>query len=323
MAASSRLLGRHCGASDRGGVGGTSMGSLARSLVPRPSSPWFVSGSTRSATVSSRRCQRGGLTRSNRPSIGAACLGADGFAPRRRAGEADLIHCPAYTMPIAAGPPVVVTVRRRRHVQPAGVPDRPCAARSCVGNANFTAPFRSLHCPVQGHATSSCGCSTPMSTRLDVAYHGVDDETLPSSVGAGNAQGGQPPGPARSALCRLPRCARPRHNVPGLVRRLDGRRARSGKILRMVCRWAGLGRCRHQAIAEVPLHLRAGTSGIPALPGLARFPRWGSRRRVPELRRGLSGRPSSKLRPVVPHPDDPSRLSLPEGRWRAVPLRRA
>ena len=132
--------------------------------------------------------------------------------------KADLIHCPAYTMPIAAGRPVVVTVHdATMFSQPEFLPS---VRGTFLRSATRASLRRSARCIVPSKATRNelVRLLDADATRLDVAYHGVDVETFhpPSEQETrkvANRLGlhGRPYVAFLGAL-------EPRHNVPGLVR---------------------------------------------------------------------------------------------------------
>lgn len=131
---------------------------------------------------------------------------------------ADVLHCPSYTMPLAAGRPVVVTLHDATVIsEPAfHTPVKASFLRSAIR----TALRRASRCIVPSKATREelvrlLGADA---TRLDVAYHGVDREIF------------RPPSPQEAArvadrlgLHGTPYVAflgllEPRRNVPNLVR---------------------------------------------------------------------------------------------------------
>jgi glycosyltransferase involved in cell wall biosynthesis len=171
--------------------------------------------------------------------------------------KADLIHCPAYTMPIAAGRPVVVTVHdATMFSQPEFLPS---VRGTFLRSATRTSLRRSARCIVPSKATRNelVRLLDADATRLDVAYHGVDVETFhpPSEQETrkvANRLGlhGRPYVAFLGAL-------EPRHNVPGLVRAwMEAARDRENPPALVLAGGPGWDDAVDQAIAEVPLHLR-------------------------------------------------------------------
>ena len=117
-------------------------------------------------------------------------------------------------------------------------------------------------------ATSSSGCSTPTPTRIDVAYHGVDQGTFhvadarPRRPGCrrGSVWPGSPTSPSSACSSRARTC-------PGLIRGWVAGLRRAASDRRRWC-WpaAPAGTTRStRTIAEVPSHLRV------LRPGYLRF----------------------------------------------------
>jgi glycosyltransferase involved in cell wall biosynthesis len=171
--------------------------------------------------------------------------------------KADLIHCPAYTMPIAAGRPVVVTIHdATMFTSPEFLP---ALRGTFLRSATRTALRRSARCIVPSKATRNelVRLLDADATRVDVAYHGVDTETFhpPSEheiQKVSNRLGlhGQPYVAFLGAL-------EPRHNVPGLIRAwVAAARERPDPPALVLAGGAGWDDAVDQAITEVPAHLR-------------------------------------------------------------------
>ncbi|MCW2600306.1 MAG: glycosyl transferase group 1 [Frankiales bacterium] len=179
---------------------------------------------------------------------------------------ADVVHSPHYTMPLRAGRPVVVTIHDATFFT------EPAMHSSVKGtffrSATRTALRRATRCIVPSKATRDelIRILEADATLLDVAYHGVDQQTfhVPSEDEKQRVQ-------ARLGLAGQPYIAflgtlEPRKNVPGLIRgwvqAFDGREDAPALVLAGGSGWDDT---IDQAISEVPSHLRV------LRPGYLRF----------------------------------------------------
>jgi glycosyltransferase involved in cell wall biosynthesis len=179
---------------------------------------------------------------------------------------AEVLHSPHYTMPLRAGKPVVVTIH---DVTFFTVPDVHTTIKGpFFRSAIKTALHRASRCIAPSKATRDelVRVLAADSTRIDVAYHGVDRETfhVPSPEERARMQ-------ARLGLRGTPYIAflgmlEPRKNVPGLIRgwamAVADREAPPALVLAGGSGWDDE---IDQAIAEVPSHLRV------LRPGYLRF----------------------------------------------------
>jgi len=179
---------------------------------------------------------------------------------------AEVLHSPHYTMPLRAGKPVVVTIH---DVTFFTVPDVHTTIKGpFFRSAIKTALHRASRCIVPSKATRDelVRVLAADSTKIDVAYHGVDRETfhVPSPDERARVQ-------ARLGLRGMPYVAflgmlEPRKNVPGLIRgwskAVSDREAPPALVLAGGSGWDDE---IDQAIAEVPSHLRV------LRPGYLRF----------------------------------------------------
>jgi len=130
---------------------------------------------------------------------------------------AEVVHSPHYTMPLRAGRPVVVTIHDATFfTQPEMIP---AVKGPFFRSATKTALHRAARCIVPSKATRDelVRVLAADSTRIDVAYHGVDREIfhVPSEDEVARVQ-------ARLGLRGVPYIAflgtlEPRKNVPGLI----------------------------------------------------------------------------------------------------------
>ncbi len=180
--------------------------------------------------------------------------------------EAQVVHSPHYTMPLRAGRPVVVTVHDATFFTE---PEMHTTVKGTFfRSATRTALRRATRCVVPSKATRDelVRVLEADPTRLDVAYHGVDQATfhLPSEAEKQRVQ-------ARLGLSGQPYIAflstlEPRKNVPGLVRgwvRACAERPEPPALV--LAGGAGWDDDIDRAIAEVPSHLRV------LRPGYLRF----------------------------------------------------
>jgi len=180
--------------------------------------------------------------------------------------EARVVHSPHYTIPLRAGRPVVVTLHDATFFT------EPAMHTSVKGtffrSATRTALRRAARAVVPSKATRDELVRVLQAdpTRLDVAYHGVDQLTfhIPSDVEKQRVQ-------ARLGLAGQPYIAflstlEPRKNVPGLVRgwvrACEGRESPPALVLAGGSGWDDQV---DRALAEVPAHLRV------LRPGYLRF----------------------------------------------------
>jgi glycosyltransferase involved in cell wall biosynthesis len=179
---------------------------------------------------------------------------------------AAVLHSPHYTMPLRAGRPVVVTIH---DVTFFTVPDVHTTIKGpFFRSAIKTALHRAARCIVPSKATRDelVRVLAADSTRIDVAYHGVDQEMfhVPSPEERARVQ-------ARLGLRGTPYIAflgmlEPRKNVPGLIRgwskAVSDREAPPALVLAGGSGWDDE---IDLAVAEVPSHLRV------LRPGYLRF----------------------------------------------------
>ena len=179
---------------------------------------------------------------------------------------ADVLHSPHYTMPLRAGRPVVVTIH---DVTFFTVPDVHTTIKGpFFRSAIKTALHRASRCIVPSKATRDelVRVLAADSTRIDVAYHGVDRETfhVPSPDERARVQ-------ARLGLRGTPYIAflgmlEPRKNVPGLIRGWAKAVAdRESPPALVLAGGSGWDDEIDLAVAEVPSHLRV------LRPGYLRF----------------------------------------------------
>ncbi|MFL6129094.1 MAG: glycosyltransferase family 4 protein [Mycobacteriales bacterium] len=179
---------------------------------------------------------------------------------------ADVLHSPHYTMPLRAGRPVVVTIHDATFFT------QPDVHTSIKGpffrSAIKTALHRAARCVVPSKATRDelVRVLDADSTKLDVAYHGVDRDTfhVPSDAERQQVQ-------ARLGLRNTPYVAflgmlEPRKNVPSLVRGwVRAVQEREDPPALVLAGGSGWDEEIDQAITEVPSRLRV------LRPGYLRF----------------------------------------------------
>jgi glycosyltransferase involved in cell wall biosynthesis len=170
---------------------------------------------------------------------------------------ADVLHSPHYTMPLRAGKPVVVTIHDATFFT------QPDVHTSIKGpffrSAIKTALHRAARCVVPSKATRDelIRVLDADPTKLDVAYHGVDQNIfhVPSDKERQLVQ-------ARLGLRGLPYIAflgmlEPRKNVPSLVRGwAEAVQDRPEAPALVLAGGSGWDDEIDQAITEVPSHLR-------------------------------------------------------------------
>ena len=180
--------------------------------------------------------------------------------------NAQVVHSPHYTMPLRAGRPVVVTIHDATFFTQ---PEVHTAVKGpFFRSAIKTALHRASRCIVPSKATRDelVRVLDADSTRLDVAYHGVDRETfhVPSDEEKQRVQ-------ARLGLRGTPYVAflgmlEPRKNVPGLIRGwITAVRDRPDPPALVLAGGSGWDDSIDQALGEVPSHLRV------LRPGYLRF----------------------------------------------------
>ena len=171
--------------------------------------------------------------------------------------NADVLHSPHYTMPLRAGKPVVVTIHDATFFT------QPDVHTSIKGpffrSAIKTALHRAARCVVPSKATRDelIRVLDADPTRIDVAYHGVDQATfhVPTDTERQLVQ-------ARLGLRGLEYIAflgmlEPRKNVPSLVRGwVKAVQDRPGSPALVLAGGSGWDDEIDQAITEVPSNLR-------------------------------------------------------------------
>lgn len=230
--------------------------------------------------------------------------------------DAQVVHSPHYTMPLRAGRPVVVTVHDATFFTE---PEMHTSVKGTFfRSATRTALRRSARVVVPSKATRDeiIRVLDADATKIDVAYHGVDQTTfhVPSDaekarvqarLGLRTEQGAQPYVAFLSTL-------EPRKNVPGLIRGwVQAVRDRPDPPALVLAGGAGWDETIDGAIAEVPPHLRVLRPGYlryTDLPGylggalVVAYPSHGEGFGLPVLEAMACGAP------VLTTP----RLSLPE-----------
>jgi glycosyltransferase involved in cell wall biosynthesis len=225
---------------------------------------------------------------------------------------AEVVHSPHYTMPLRAGRPVVVTIHDATFFTD---PELHTSVKGTFfRSATRTALRRAARCVVPSKATRDevIRILDADPTLIDVAYHGVDQQTfhVPADEEKQRVQ-------ARLGLAGQPYIAflgmlEPRKNVPALVRAwvtaCDGRSDAPALVLAGGTGWDDT---IDAAISEVPSHLRVLRPGylrFTDLPGflggatLVAYPSHGEGFGLPVLEAMACGAPVLTTQ----------RLSLPE-----------
>ena len=180
--------------------------------------------------------------------------------------NADVVHSPHYTMPLRAGRPVVVTIHDATFFTE---PDLHTSVKGTFfRSATRTALRRAARVITPSKATREelMRVLDADGTKIDVAYHGVDQTTfhVPTEAERNRVQ-------ARLGLNGQPYIAflstlEPRKNVPGLVRGwVQACADREDPPALVLAGGAGWDDQIDGAIAEVPSHLRV------LRPGYLRF----------------------------------------------------
>ncbi len=179
---------------------------------------------------------------------------------------AEVVHSPHYTMPLRAGRPVVVTIHDATFFTE---PDMHSSVKGTFfRSATRTALRRATRCVVPSKATRDevVRILDADATLLDVAYHGVDQQTFHVPL-LDEQQRVQ----ARLGLAGQPFIAflgtlEPRKNVPGLIRGwVKACADRADAPALVLAGGNGWDDTIDAAIAEVPAHLRV------LRPGYLRF----------------------------------------------------
>jgi glycosyltransferase involved in cell wall biosynthesis len=225
---------------------------------------------------------------------------------------AEVVHSPHYTMPLRAGRPVVVTIHDATFFTE---PDLHTSVKGTFfRSATRTALRRAARCVVPSKATRDelIRILDADATLLDVAYHGVDQQTfhVPAEEEKQRVQ-------ARLGLAGQPYIAflgmlEPRKNVPGLVRGwVKACADRDDAPALVLAGGTGWDDTIDAAISEVPSHLRVLRPGylrFTDLPGflggalLVAYPSHGEGFGLPVLEAMACGAPVLTTQ----------RLSLPE-----------
>ena len=225
---------------------------------------------------------------------------------------ADVVHSPHYTMPLRAGRPVVVTVHDATFFTESEM--HSSVKGTFFRSATRAALRRAARVIVPSKATRDelIRVLEADATLLDVAYHGVDQQTfhVPTAQEKDRVQ-------ARLGLAGQPYLAflgtlEPRKNVPGLVRGwVKACESRADAPALVLAGGSGWDDTIDAAISEVPSHLRVLRPGylrLTDLPGflggalLVTYPSHGEGFGLPVLEAMACGVP------VLTTP----RLSLPE-----------
>ena len=179
---------------------------------------------------------------------------------------AEVVHSPHYTMPLRAGRPVVVTIHDATFFTESEM--HSSVKGTFFRSATRPALRRAARCVVPSKATRDelIRILDADATLIDVAYHGVDQQTfhVPADDEKQRVQ-------ARLGLAGQPYLAflgtlEPRKNVPGLVRGwVKACQGRDDAPALVLAGGSGWDDTIDQAISEVPAHLRV------LRPGYLRF----------------------------------------------------
>ncbi len=183
---------------------------------------------------------------------------------------ADVIHAPYYSIPLPPGVRTVVDGARRHLVHRARAAQPRQGDVLPLGHPHRRPPRQPGDRAVQGDQGRAGAGAGRRPTRIDVAYHGVDQEQFHPPSETEMPAGGPPVRPARPALRRLPRRAGSAQERPKPDPRLGRAVERAGRAAR-----AGARRRRRDdevdaACAEVRATVkvvRPGYLRAPDLPG--------------------------------------------------------
>ena len=226
--------------------------------------------------------------------------------------DAQVVHSPHYTMPLRSGRPVVVTVHDATFFTE---PDLHSSVKGTFfRSATRTALRRASRVVAPSKATRDelVRVLSADATKVDVAYHGVDQGTFHVPTEAEKARVQARLGLAGQSYIAFLGMLEPRKNVPGLVRgwvkACEGRELTPALVLAGGSGWDDT---IDATIAEVPSHLRVLRPGylrFTDLPGylggatLVAYPSHGEGFGLPVLEAMACGAPVLTT----------DRLSLPE-----------
>ena len=226
--------------------------------------------------------------------------------------DAQVVHSPHYTMPLRSGRPVVVTVHDATFFTE---PDLHSSVKGTFfRSATRTALRRAARVVTPSKATRDelVRVLDADATRIDVAYHGVDQQTFHVPTEAEKARVQARLGLAGQSYIAFLGMLEPRKNVPGLIRgwvkACEGRELTPALVLAGGSGWDDT---IDATIAEVPSHLRVLRPGylrFTDLPGylggavLVAYPSHGEGFGLPVLEAMACGAPVLTT----------NRLSLPE-----------
>jgi glycosyltransferase involved in cell wall biosynthesis len=226
--------------------------------------------------------------------------------------DAQVVHSPHYTMPLRSGRPVVVTVHDATFFTE---PDLHSSVKGTFfRSATRTALRRAARVVTPSKATRDelVRVLDADATTIDVAYHGVDQQTFHVPTDAEKARVQARLGLAGQSYIAFLGMLEPRKNVPGLIRgwvkACEGRELTPALVLAGGSGWDDT---IDATIAEVPSHLRVLRPGylrFSDLPGylggatLVAYPSHGEGFGLPVLEAMACGAPVLTT----------DRLSLPE-----------